>query len=132
VIVQTFNPGHLAISRAKDHDYLGFYESLDGERSQARYPPFRRLVNVLISSESRSAVARASKAAREALNDALRHAEILGPADCAIERLHGKWRMHILVKLPPDASAAPVGAALEGVPSPGALIVIDVDPYSLL
>ncbi|MFI5385420.1 MAG: primosomal protein N' [Fimbriimonadales bacterium] len=155
VVIQTFNPRHAAVLTAQTHDFLRFYEVLREEREVAGYPPYRRLVNVVFSGPNRKAVLDASQEAAGCLSDALtsdssllnpqssirnpqseirnpKSPEVLGPVDCVMERLQNRWRRHILVKLPADASVAPVGLALAGHHSKGVQIVIDVDPHSLM
>lgn len=131
VVVQTFNPHHPAIVAAQTHDYLAFCEHLRKEREDAGYPPFRRLVNVVFTGESRSAVVEASEVASERLRG-VPDAEVLGPVDCAVERLQNRWRRHALIKLPAQASAAPIGEALLGFAPKAVTVAIDVDPYSLM
>jgi primosomal protein N' (replication factor Y) (superfamily II helicase) len=131
VVVQTFNPQHTAVVTAQAHDYVAFYDALKLEREAACYPPFRRLVNVILSGESRTAVVDASAEAAARL-EAVPDLEVLGPVDCALERVQNRWRRHLLIKTPPDSSAAPIGDALLGFQPKGVQIVIDVDPYSLM
>lgn len=128
VIVQTFNPGHVAVETARRHDYLAFYEHASAERRQAGYPPFRRLVNIVLSGESRPGVIAAGDDAAERLA----HLEFLGPTDCVLERVADRWRRHILVKLPAGVSPRPVGEALLGFRPKDVTVVVDVDPHSLL
>jgi len=130
VVIQTFNPQHLAVKAAQAHDYLAFYESIRQERIDAGYPPFRRLVNVVLSGVSHTAVIHASAEASRRL--ALAGVEKLGPVDCAVERLQGKWRRHLLLKLPPGSHAGAVGEALLGFAHKGVQVVTDVDPYTLM
>jgi len=131
VVIQTFNPLHVAVLTAQTHDYLSFYEALREERSEAFYPPYRRLVNVVFSGENRKAVLEAADLAKTLLAD-VKEAEILGPVDCAMERLQNRWRRHLLIKLPPAASVHPVGEALAELHIKGVQVVVDVDPYNLM
>lgn len=131
VIIQTFNPQHLAIQAAKDHDYERFFAAMVTERQDANYPPFARLVNVLLTGEDRLEVLRASEAAADAL-EGLPDATILGPVDCALERIQNRWRRHLIVKLPANAPVAEIGARLAKVSMKKGTLVVDVDPYSLV
>lgn len=130
VIIQTFNPDHPSVRSAQAHDFLAFYEPLLAERKAAGYPPFRRLVNIELSGESRADVLRASQEVFERMQAI--DAEILGPVDCAVERLLNQWRRHMLLKLGPNGDVGPIGVALNGFEAKGVQIVVDVDPYSLL
>jgi primosomal protein N' (replication factor Y) len=131
VVIQTFNPTHPAVQFAQTHDFVSFYENAMVEREQASYPPFRRLVNVTFSGMSRSRVLEVSAEAAQRLAS-VAEVEVLGPVDCALERLQGRWRRHLLLKLPPDATAKPVGEALLGLGGKDLQVLIDVDPYSLM
>jgi primosomal protein N' (replication factor Y) len=130
VIIQTFNPMHPAVRTAQAHDFLAFYEALLVERREAGYPPFRRLVNIVLSGESRTSVLSASAEALNRLASTCK--EILGPVDCAVERLQNRWRRHLLLKMPAGALVAPIGNAMAGFDPKGVQVVIDVDPYNLM
>lgn len=130
VVIQTFNPNHIAIQAARTHDYMRAYETFLEERRAANYPPFCRLVNILVSSKQRPKLVERTNEIAERLGN-LKDIEILGPADCAIERLNDHWRRHLVVKLPRGASASPIRDALadlQGEPMP----MIDVDPATML
>ena len=133
VVIQTFQPDHIAVITAQTHDFLAFFEILKLERRQAGYPPFKRLVNILLSGENSESVVKASEQVRALLapmeSDSF---VILGPVDCAIERLQNRWRRHLLLKLAPNASVAPIGKALDGFQVKGVQCVVDVDPYSIM
>lgn len=131
VVVQTFNPDHVALLAAQNHDYLAFYRDIRMERELAGYPPFKRLVNVLITGEDITHVRGASTRVAERLRQ-IPDAEVLGPVSAPIEKLQDRWRRHVLVKLPPDASSAPIGRALADLTAKTVQVLIDVDPNSLL
>jgi primosomal protein N' (replication factor Y) len=132
VVIQTFNPNHVSVRTAQVHDFVSFYESIKQEREEAGYPPFRRLVNIALSGESRAAVVAAGDEAHHRLRPFGLTGQILGPVDCAVERVQNRWRRHILLKLPPTSSSAPVGEALLGFAPKNVQVVVDVDPYSLM
>jgi len=132
VVIQTFNPNHVSVRTAQVHDFVSFYESIKVEREQAGYPPFRRLVNIVLSGESQSAVIAAGDEAHHRLRSLSLTGQILGPVDCAVERVQNRWRRHLLLKLPTGTSSAPVGEALLGFAPKNVQVVIDVDPYSLM
>jgi primosomal protein N' (replication factor Y) len=129
VIVQTFEVGHEAIKRAQHHDFLGFYEGEIRQRESGRYPPFVRLVNIVASGPDRSAV----QAQIADTADRLRAGgfEVLGPADCPLERLNNRWRWHLLVKLGLHTEPASLIPALPES-RPGVSVMVDVDAYSLM
>gem|GEM_PF-5690738 len=57
---------------------------------------------------------------------------LLGPVDCVIERLNGRWRRHLLLKLLHVDQVRAIGQALEAYDRRGVLLTVDVDPYSLI
>lgn len=48
VVVQTYNPNHYAIIRAKEHDYESFFEDELLIRRTFAYPPFNRLYTITV------------------------------------------------------------------------------------
>ena len=131
VVIQTFNPQHPAVRFAQTHDYVAFYEGVLEERQLANYPPFCRLVNVVFSGPSRTKVLQISGEAQRKLEGEA-GLELLGPVDCALERLQGQWRRHILLKMSHEEHAKTIGEALLGLSSKDLHVMIDVDPYSLM
>ncbi|MBL8060112.1 MAG: primosomal protein N' [Chthonomonas sp.] len=130
VVIQTFSPKHPAVLCAQNHDYVQFYESVLLEREQVGYPPFTRLINIVLSGENRTELIQFSKVVAERIVSHLPIADILGPVDCNLERLNGLWRRHILLKVPLDTSLAPL-AKLE-IEHQKVSVVIDVDPYTMI
>ncbi len=131
VVIQTFTPDHVAVQCAQRHDYEAFFAAISLERRQAGYPPFVRLVNVLVIGDDLDEVVERSRTAADRLRQALPTASVLGPASCPIERRSKLWRRHVLVKLAPDEEAAPVAKALEGLDTKRTRVWIDVDAYNL-
>ncbi len=131
VVVQTFQPEHPAIVFAANQDYPDFWKAEVAERQEAKYPPFVRLVNVVVASEDRAAADSAIAEIAEHLRS-VSGVEVVGPADCAIERLRSRWRRHLLVKLPLHESPSVVALPQDLVSRKGVSVTIDVDPGSLM
>ncbi|MCG9895599.1 MAG: primosomal protein N' [Fimbriimonadaceae bacterium] len=131
VIIQTMQPEHPSLQSALHHDYEAMAASLLPERMQALYPPYSRLVNVIVSGPDREEARRAARRTAEALRLTLPRAKVLGPAPCALERLQNRWRFHALVKMAPDADPSPIPAALDGIQQGDLRVTVDVDPGSL-
>ena len=132
VYIQTMSADHVAVLKAQSHDYEGVYRTLIEERREAHYPPFHRLVNILVVGSVREAVVGAASVAAGRLRRALPAAEVLGPADCPLEKIQGNWRRHILIKVSPGADLKPILDAVSGIDDRSIRLSIDVDPYSLL
>ncbi|OQW52382.1 MAG: primosomal protein N' [Proteobacteria bacterium SG_bin7] len=141
VIVQTFNPEHLAVVHAQKNDYEGFAETELGFRKALGYPPFGKLAAVRIKSNDKDI---AEKSAQQVLaiaqklqgKDAeLNKLEILGPTEAPLSKLKGQYRYHLLVKGDSPAQVQRMCASIsqvEGLLSSKTKLQIDIDPLSLL
>jgi primosomal protein N' (replication factor Y) len=104
VIVQTFNPRHYAITRAREHDYMGFYEDELALRSALAYPPFARIVNIHLSSLKRDKGMEGLEKLKQIIRDSLTisklkgKVEIIGPAESPIAKIKGRYRWQLLLK----------------------------------
>jgi primosomal protein N' (replication factor Y) len=139
VIVQTSLPEHFAVKAALNHDFPTFADRELHERKTPAYPPHTRLVNVLFSSpvaeEAAHEAERSASWLRRALARYDKKMEVVGPAPAPIEKLHGRWRWHFLLR-----SSSP--AALTGIlrsylvnhrpRGKDVRVVLDRDPVALL
>jgi primosomal protein N' (replication factor Y) len=103
VIIQTFNPDHYSVLKAKDHDFIGFFQEECQFRKALDYPPFSRLINFRLTGNSE----KGTKAMAEALGKVGRlflekkypkGIEILGPSAAPFTKMRGKFRWQMLVK----------------------------------
>jgi primosomal protein N' (replication factor Y) (superfamily II helicase) len=162
VVVQTCTPEHPAIAAAVLHDDRKFLDHELTQRRDAGYPPFVRLVALLFSGPSESAVARTATEAATLLREGATVASpiaaslldfpapgmematepdedirVLGPAPHALARIRGQHRWHVLLKSADGRrlheAARRVLEHFEGSRRPGAVrIGIDVDPIDVL
>ena len=103
VVIQTFNPDHYSILRAKDHDYIGFYQEEIQFRKALEYPPFSRFVNFRLvgNSEKRTKgmAEEMGKIGQSLLKKGYRKGiEILGPSTAPFAKMRGKFRWQMLAK----------------------------------
>jgi primosomal protein N' (replication factor Y) len=135
VVVQTYRPDDYSIAAAARHDYEEFYQREIKARRELHYPPFGRLVNIVVSAqEEKEAIARTTAIA-EALGPASsdKSVEVLGPAPAPLQRLRGKYRWHVIVKGAAGAVQQAVREALGSVgETASASCHVDVDPVSLM
>ncbi len=136
VVVQTYHPDHYGIRAALSHDDAGFAAEEMRFRRIFHYPPYTRMIQLLIRDARRE---RGAATAERLANDlgvlAGREPEagirLAGPAPAPFERLRGKWRFQILIR--GRSASALKRLAREAVPerSPSE-IILDVDPLELL
>jgi primosomal protein N' (replication factor Y) len=141
VIIQTRLPTHHAVRHALSHDYLSFVRQELSARANPLYPPLVRLINVVASGTEEGAAEELSQRIAEWLQEPVARSErarivVLGPAPCPIERIHKRWRWHVVLKSEhAGALGSLVRALLERFEVParhGLRIAVDRDPLSLL
>ena len=108
------------------------------QRREVHYPPFTRLVTLLVDGPDEGEVEAAAGAladlAREQAGD--RDIQVLGPAPQALSRLRGRYRWHVLLKGSQGAHLRELAAAaLAWADQPGRRrlrVIADVDPIEVL
>ena len=99
------------------------------------FPPFSRLLRLVFRSYNRKeAYDTAKDAARILSEKSSRGVEIIGPAECPIEKINSSWRYQILLKSSSILPLQALARALltEYTHSQNVYIEYDVDPVSLL
>lgn len=144
VIVQTLNPEHYSIQKARFHDFVGFYEEEIDFRKELNYPPFSRLINFKIMGNSRRRTGEHAeelggigKDLLERDKDYQKYIEILGPVTAPLEKLRGKYRWQMLVKgqkpnLLHSFAREALRKAASKIKGDGVTLSVDVDPISML
>ena len=134
VIVQTYRPRHYAVLAAAKHDYETFARKELQFRRDLNYPPFSRLVRLVVEGPEEKRVSDRAHRIALALRESAPNTQILGPAPAPITRIRGKYRWHIIAKSPSDGVTASMLAAAEPLLSlSGKLqVTVDVDPLDLL
>ena len=142
VIIQTFNPDHYSIQKAKHHDFLGFYQEEIQFRKALEYPPVSRLINFRLAGNSEkrteSIAEEMGKVGQSLLEKGYRKSiELLGPSIAPFARIRGKFRWQMLAKGKNSRSlhqfAQELKAQLEEKAKvQGVGLDIDVDPVFIL
>ncbi len=137
VIVQTYRPAEPAIALACAHDIEGFYRYELEQREALGFPPYSRLIRVVVRSKAPEKAERAARALAALLRkDLPSGAELLGPTECPIAVIAGNARRQLLLR---SQSLGAIHAHLRRAlaayaerSESGAYIETDVDPVSLL
>jgi primosomal protein N' (replication factor Y) (superfamily II helicase) len=105
VVVQTYNPSHHTIESVLNMDYLGFCEKELDSRERLQYPPFARLLRLLVTSTreelTRQAAHELASLCRVVASEFRSHAKylaVLGPSPAPLVKLKDRFRWHIYVK----------------------------------
>jgi primosomal protein N' (replication factor Y) len=143
VFIQTSLPEHYAVRAAVMHDYGRFAERELAERERPSYPPHVRLINVVTSSPNQGLAATGAERGAGWIRQWLSASasappgpvDVVGPAPAPIEKLHGRWRWHFLLR---SGSPRALGAAARALvsnfklPSGDVRLALDRDPVALL
>ncbi len=133
ILVQTFNPKHYAITSAAAYDSDGFQSRELEMRKELEYPPFSRLIRIILQGFNEEKVVKAADRFGVKLRSALPSPDhLLGPAQAPLYRLKGRFRVHLLVKATDvDLVRKEIQRLLPSISKPIQTIV-DVDPVSML
>jgi primosomal protein N' (replication factor Y) len=138
VLVQTFSPDHPAIQAAVHHDYAAFAAGELPMRQMLRYPPFARMIRLVIRGPVEPVAAEFGKylAGRimAALHERSADARVLGPAPCPFARLKGQYRFQIQAQDPDGQGLREaVRQATTDIELPEDVQwIVDVDPVEML
>ena len=142
VVIQSFYPDHYALRYARSQDYSGFYEKEIEFRRLLGYPPFHRLVQILIRTGSAQQGLRTGEKVAQALKQSASRQgagagiRVMGPAAAPLEKLRGRYRFQVLLKAARRQNIHVIlKEAFEELGKhrvPLKDIHVDVDPLSLL
>ena len=98
VIIQTFNKEHYAISLAKTHNYIEFFNKEMKIRRELNYPPYCYLVSLKIISRDYELAKKESNNITIKLRNSLKSSIILGPSIGSTFKINNTYRFGILIK----------------------------------
>jgi len=100
VILQTRVPQHPSLRMTTAANYMGFAEEELKMRELLGYPPYQRLLRVVIGAEDKEVANRSSALLAQRAANACQSLDItmLGPAAAPVEKVRNFWRYHILFK----------------------------------
>ncbi len=142
VIIQSLNSTHHVIRMAAENRIEDFYRKELESRKALRFPPFSRVMRLVVRGKDSSQVWNIARR----LSDELRNRfaspgpgqeanyDFLGPAESPIWKLNNNFRVHLMIlgaKLGPLQSWLP-GLLLSLRLPRGIYVEVDVDPQSLL
>jgi len=134
VLVQTYQPQNPAIRLAVAHDLEAFYTTELSVRNDLSFPPFSRLIRIVVRGRSPARVRETAARIGVACNRAGLGDEILGPAECPLATVNRNTRYQVIVRTASfGVTHERLAAILPTVEVPsGVFLEIDVDPVALL
>lgn len=135
VLLQTGQPSHPIINFVKNNDYESFYQLQLDERRLFRYPPFFRLIDIVIRGRNENNVDKAAKQFAISLKQSFGE-RVLGPTKPPVSRIQSLYIRKILLKIENQASIQKVrdiinqhqNVILQNADIKSILIHFDVDP----
>jgi primosomal protein N' (replication factor Y) len=137
VVIQTYVPDDGGIIAAKDHDFAGFYFKEIAARESLGYPPFGKLIRIVVQGELEAVVRSFIEliAKRISSGAAPGGITVLGPSPAVFSRIKNNYRYCMLLKSKSmKALQDCVNAMRKNMDKPpkGIRTVIDVDPVNML
>ena len=140
VIFQTYNQNNIFLQNAQKQDYEAFYENEKELREMLDYPPYSKMIRVILSSKNEF---RAEKSALEIemhLSDYIKKLTlnenllVLGPAPCVIGKIKEEYRFNIIIKNKiGDLGHKTILRFLKSIKLPSDIkMVVDIDPSDIL
>ena len=102
VLIQAMNVQHPILQLVQQHDYEKFYGYEIENRKEFFYPPFSRIVMLLLKHKDKNLVTAAAEKLASLLKQDLGDL-VVGPAAPIIGRLRNQYLMEIMLKLPKEA-----------------------------
>ncbi|MBW7857974.1 MAG: primosomal protein N', partial [Leptonema sp. (in: Bacteria)] len=99
VYFEALNIHHPILQLASSQNYEQFFQQEIEERKESGYPPFRRLIRLLIRSKQEDVAIRYIEQFSNSITDYLAETdELLGPAPAPLTKLHNSFRYHLILK----------------------------------
>ncbi|MBA3961023.1 MAG: primosomal protein N' [Chthoniobacterales bacterium] len=135
VFVQTYTPFSPSIQFARHHDFAGYFEQELEFRERCNFPPATHAVLITVRSEHETRASFSAETLARRLKEALPNEYNIGdPAPAPLEKLHGSYRFHILIRGEAIVRLSRlIRETLDKLPFPeDVAVAVDVDPYQLL
>lgn len=127
VIVQSYQPEHLAIKAGLAQDFDSFYQQTVKQRLAHKFPPHSYLLKLTCIYKTETATITNSKKLIAQLKKAYPDVTFMGPAPSFYEKQRGSYRWQIIAKSPKRAQLKAVASML-----PAKHWQYELDPVSLL
>jgi len=135
VIVQTTQPNHPVIQDVIANDYYRLFSQQMAERKMFRYPPYFRLIKIVVKHQNKARLDLAALHLATAFK-AIFHRDVLGPEYPVVGRIQTWFQKEMLIKLPRDGKIQESKAKIMEIinhakaqPNNSSLIIYaDVDP----
>lgn len=103
VVIQTSHTDHPVLNFILQHTQEEFYTTEIADRREHAYPPFSRLIEIVIKHVDKKISFEAAHLLAEVLKGVLPEVKIFGPGEPIISKIRNQFLMSILIKIPRDS-----------------------------
>ncbi len=135
VVLQTFDPENEVLGFATAYDYEGFYENEISLRAATEFPPFSKIVRVLVSSEEDKKALEGLKTVYLALEKLYQdHVEkflFFNKMRAPVKRIQNKYRYQVLMRISDTGLLPAIYDACSGVGGRDVLVSVEENPSNM-
>ena len=103
VIIQTYNPYHQILQQVSTNSFDEMYNQQMEDRYQFKYPPYYRMIKIVVKERSFQKMDKSSIWLAKALKIKLKE-NVLGPETPSVGRIRNMFITNILIKIPKNQS----------------------------
>ncbi len=137
VIIETKNINHYVNKRIVENDDDNFYKNQIIQRKEFNYPPFTRLIKIVLKSKKNEKLYKSSNWLAQSLRKIL-NIEVLGPEPPLVSRINNFYIMNILIKVDLKSNLSFQKSLIKKIITKfnnypefrPVKVLIDVDPYN--
>ena len=133
VLIQTYDPDNDAIKKTISDNYEGYYENEMEIRKILKYPPYGRIINIVISSETETGLKEKAEKFYNMIKE--KNSFIPKPFKAPIYRINNRYRYQIFIKsdrISINNIKHRIRSSLVNYREKDVRISVDVDPVNLL
>ncbi len=135
VVLQTFDPENEVLSFATAYDYEGFYENEISLRAATEFPPFSKIIRVLVSSEDEKKALEGLKTVYLALEKLYQeHTErflFFNKMRAPVKRIQNKHRFQVLMRISDTGLLPAIYDACSGAGGREVLVSVEENPANM-
>jgi primosomal protein N' (replication factor Y) len=136
VIIQTFDSKNELYQLVKQHDYASFARLQLAERKHFNYPPYARIIEILMKHRKNNIVRESAKYFVQKLREHI-DGQVLGPESPFVDKVKNFYLQRILIKIEKEKSVVKVKETIKNAVKnlnknaayKAVMVAVDVDPY---
>lgn len=138
VILQTYAPKHYVFRFGKNYDYIGFWKKEINTRMVTKFPPFTKVVRILMSSVNEQDVVDAARNVYKSMQNLQAQSGkfvYMGASKSPVTRMNGLCRYQVLARIEPKQFEQIIGEIYKIADenkSKKCNVFVEVNPQSLI